>query len=148
MNEIDNLTDQEKSVMLARVSGWEVSKLGQIFPKKFPGSDIAIYSEDSLYNPRHMALAWHVAEWAWDFPPTLTVKQGQNNKSVQHVFRVFWATKMRPIKNRKCQRLWLDKILELAIQLIFLEDKISYLLMVNQYYTDVPCYFFLKQKET
>ncbi len=108
MNDIDSLTDHEKSKLLAKLIGWEVSDLGQIFPEEFPGSDVAIHSEDSLFNPRHMALAWQCLNYfeALDMSaPSLN-----------------WRLFEYPLRTLACespavaQRLWLDKILSLAIE--------------------------------
>lgn len=46
--------------------GWEVRQLGgQVFvPQYSKGLDVAIHPYDTLYNPRHFALAWKLVEWA------------------------------------------------------------------------------------
>jgi hypothetical protein len=89
MTDLTKLSDEEKSVILARLCG-----AGGVAP-------IAL----NLYDPANMALAWRVLSWA------------QENKLCS-LHTLIWthnclSASMPPAV---AQRGWLDKVLELAIE--------------------------------
>ncbi len=128
------MNDQEKSVLLARAMGWwfdygfaDEGKLPMVYSPDFglicvgQNTFRENYMPD-LYLPENMALAWRVAEWAWENLPTDEV--GHRTKkynvyvetSLRSMFRAFWLRTIKPDLGNTAQRLWLDKILELAIE--------------------------------
>lgn len=118
---IDNLTDQEKSVMLARAMGlseprylsssqvWIIENNNRpnlsvyVSPKKF-----------DLYDPANMALAWWVLNWAY----------AQKHWYKKHLglmgdvlYDKFWSDDtFFELSPTDAQRLWIDQILSLAIE--------------------------------
>jgi|GEM_PF-6697253 len=60
----EKLTDQQKSVMLARAMGWEVQEIVGLDADIFAPPDIWVIA-GSLYYPANMALAWLVLNWAY-----------------------------------------------------------------------------------
>jgi hypothetical protein len=109
MMDISNLTDQEKSVLLAKAMGWPIEQglkvFGQIDWIIPPEGDMIA----TLYNPVNMALAWRVLNWA----------QEQQPEYVGQGFLDFWDVEyphLYEFSPAEAQRLWLDKILELAIE--------------------------------
>ncbi len=98
------MTSQQKSVLLARAMGWEVSPLGSIFPTEGDGH-IAIHPESSLYDPNEMALAWRCLRW---------VSQGYEDWRAE--FQEWFAsTAFELMGEEHAQRIWLDHVLKLAI---------------------------------
>lgn len=76
------------------------------------------FDAPNLYEPRNMLLAWWLAEWAWENLPEAPLVKKRNEKN----FKVFWAKYVRPIKGRNVQDLWLDKILELVLEVGMIES--------------------------
>lgn len=113
---IDGLSDQDKSVMLARAMGW---KIGHDKPVLFrvpeSNSDTFWGWFDNLYDVGLMALAWRVLNWAY-----------REDKIFSLAIDVYefgshfleWAPKTA----LEAQRLWLDKILEMAIEVGLVEQ--------------------------
>ena len=120
MNEIDDLKDHENSVLLAKAIGWKIVNSDRIEGLQFVYDidevqvhvtrDARFLPNDpfNLYAPAHMALAWRVLNWAEDLDmstPSLN-----------------WKLFEYPLRTLACespgdaQRLWLDKILALAIE--------------------------------
>ena len=100
------LTDQEKSVMLARAMGWTISPqdVGVLFRPDESERWIA-----NLYAPAHMALAWRVLNWV-----THSARIGAR-------FDIWFSRELHGLdflryKPADAQRAWLDKILQLAIE--------------------------------
>ena len=133
---IDKLTDQEKSVMLARAMGWEFSRQDcgegrwswvDENGEQISGSlhdDVVKVSDDPsslvapmLYSPARMALAWRVLNWALftapDWDTGHIIFDGLYDKPLRWV-----ATKLPA----DAQRAWLDKILSLAIEAGLIPD--------------------------
>ena len=103
---IEDMTDQEKSVMLARAMGWEVLPAGHIFPPEGPGH-VAIHPESSLYHVNEMALAWRVLNWVDEM----------EDKGLITTFNDWWHKYHWYAEPPEvAQREWLDKILSLAIE--------------------------------
>ncbi len=130
MNEIDDLKDHENSVLLAKAMGWQIRNSDRIEGLQFvyDADEVQVHvTRDArflpndpfnLYAPAHMALAWRVLNWA-----TIVLDFGLEN-NIQEWFEgevdILLTT---PAAN--AQRLWLDKILELAIEagLVELEEE-------------------------
>ena len=123
---IDKLSDQEKSVMLARAMGWE-SFIGEITKQVFvilPGDKFHRIGE--LYDPANMALAWRVLNWAsldsnvgipfakW-LMKVIAVQYTDNGDLdiIRHTPNWAYLFNLPPAD---AQRAWLDKILTLAIE--------------------------------
>ena len=109
------MNDQEKSVMLARAMEWTVTASltndrQYISPPNRPDSEDYI---TDLYDPANMALAWRVHLWA------------HYSAEVNHGYRYRnWCIRdTDTLFNENAQRLWLDKILELAIEAGLVEVK-------------------------
>ncbi len=127
MNEIDDLTDHEKSMLLAKVMELEtfVDDFGKTWIN-FPGTTKVA---TDLYLEIHIALAWRVLNWASeqghdidDYSYPYYFAQGveelfDTDVEIEHQI---WA---KPPAD--AQRLWLDKILELTIEagLVKLEEE-------------------------
>jgi len=93
------MSDTDKSVLLARARGW--SSIGDtIFTPKRPSG---LYSSfKNFYDPANMALAWDTHIWAiYDSPFGIEYLSWMLHKSF--------------LAKKDAQHLWLDKILELAI---------------------------------
>ena len=94
---LDEMTDEEKSVLLARA----------MKESMFPGKYLSVMSPEfkpiNLYDPANMALAWRVLNWAFESLPV----QGEFFYAVST-----WVQQPPAI----AQRQWLDKILTLAIK--------------------------------
>jgi len=138
--DISKLTDEEKSVMLARVMGQQMSlrKIGADGYNQWSYIGILVnqahklhsrldqdaafeHATPNLYDSAYMSLAWMVAVWAWRNLPVEPIQKGHNKTTIRQIFRVFWATKIRPT-SIDAQRLWLDKILKLACEAELVED--------------------------
>ena len=119
----DELSDQEKSVMLAKLWGWEMEyeppKYRNDYGTAFLMSNgkplhavqfrypAAYPSIPNLYDPVNMSLAWLGLNWA-----------DTNLKGYDALDLYFWWDKgsLLSLPPEKAQRAWLDKILELAIE--------------------------------
>ena len=124
------MNKQEKSVLLAEMMGWNVSgKIIDQFDKWFvivqeQGDDWEL-SENvehpfNLYDPANMALAWRVLNWAWGIPdddPAL-VNLELHDWHEQIAWTVTYDS-----SPADAQRLWLDRILELAIEAGVIEEE-------------------------
>lgn len=123
---MDKMTDEEKSVLLARLMGW-IHPAGDGF---LPGiwmiktphpnwtnnywkAKPTILPGFNLYDEKYMALAWRILNWAFDtFSFTregATVFVGGEGS----LFR---------IPPSEAQRKWLDDILSIAIEAGILQD--------------------------
>lgn len=92
--------------------GWEVTKTEQIFLPDYPGSDVAIHPKDSLYNPRHMALAWRVLNWGMTYP---MLDDDKYQFVAKLNFSISWGDVFKSPPG-EAQAIWLDKLLEAAIE--------------------------------
>lgn len=113
---IENLSEREKSAMLARMMGWEFveSPDGR---RRFCDSDLTegrggLFFQDNLYDPTNMALAWRVLNWWRDI----------NRQKIPHddtwMQWLGWLLQnsLWMFDYDKAQAAWLDKILSLAIE--------------------------------
>lgn len=122
---LNDMTDNQKSVMLAKLMGWKVANIplkeaykrvivdangndlgltpvgGGVKPVEVEISSLKI----NLYEPRHMALAWRVLNWA-------KANYTKLHMSVTKEHSIAWIFAYEP----DGQRIALDKILELAIE--------------------------------
>ena len=102
---LNNLTDQEKSVILARATGWFINPVDDNEWVYHLPDGTTWRTADDLYHDGNMALAWRVHLWALK----------QRNRSYWnycangHRGAYVW-------EYADAQRLWLDKILALAIE--------------------------------
>jgi len=104
---LNNLNDQEKSAMLAKAMGWKVTAL----PVGHDDLFIIVPNEydrniRSFYSPANMSLAWKVLNWATEY-------ERKNNEELVMWWMDVLLCNYPPAD---AQRLWLDKILELAIE--------------------------------
>lgn len=128
---MSELSDEQKSVMLAKAMGWREAPTGRGFRPEIEDADgRQVYplneAWDSiwpdLYLPEHMSLAWRVLNWAtsndsqiyfrlvdWLYDSAESIPDGYKTGGANW-FRLF----MR--QPDEAQRAWLDKILELAIE--------------------------------
>jgi len=107
--QVDEMSDREKSVMLAKAMGWAVGKFSGHTPLFGLPSDYGVGVidwYDDFYDPANMALAWRVLNWA-----TTRMKTPELYK-----FLHWHIHSLAMIGPADAQRLWLDKVLELAIE--------------------------------
>ena len=111
---IDKLSDQEKSDLLFRLTGWVETTL--YFSEEeatVPGwgnyETMEVIERLDLYNPLHMALAWRVLNWAIGDPSF--------GHDVDHwLWNDGLGYDLPNLPPADAQRQWLDKILTLAIE--------------------------------
>ena len=123
------MDDQEKSVLLVKAMKWTLSNVikdasGKLFLLIQPKGDdwewvVDIDAPLNLYDPANMALAWRVLNWASELDTEI------DDYSYPYVIseaadclfeRELEDVKMWCLPPADAQRLWLDKILELAIE--------------------------------
>ena len=123
MKNLSELSDEQKSVMLARLCGWKYKKRG-ILGNSWWAEDDLIYDECydqsearllDLYDTKNMSLAWRVLNWAMD--SNLSAREKADIMALFYVDKPF-ALEMSPAE---AQCAWLDKILSLAIEAGMLE---------------------------
>lgn len=111
----DELSDQEKSVMLARAMGWEVYPMYEGSPMMLfnaPGDEV---NHSNLYLSENMALAWRVLNWGLVVKPTDPVGSIHSPDRIHNKLEDWLRTTFlwgRP----DAQKQWLDQVLELAIE--------------------------------
>ena len=122
---IDELTDQEKSALLARAMGFKTQPSYQgskVLSFQFPGSEVG---HTNLYLVANMALAWRVLNWASNQLKKETAIPGHITYTWAGRLHSFWGASywvdagklfLYSMEPADAQRLWLDKILELAIK--------------------------------
>ena len=134
---IDDLNDQEKSVMLARCMGWKKLKPGKALVDWYAtgGLDISALAEQAFnpgtkywydetgairrdgvpnyYETDNMPLAWRVLNWA-------SIEFSDNTDIETYIWREWegwWDNAdLKDESPAYAQRAWLDKILSLAIE--------------------------------
>jgi hypothetical protein len=139
MSDISGLSDQEKSVMLARAMGWEFSRhecgegrwsWGDENGYQIGGSlhdDVVKVADDSalsvapmLYSPARMALAWRVLNWISGADSDKEIDEGSlSNVHAWLRFHRWWTERDNFLVQESpadAQRAWLDKILSLCIE--------------------------------
>lgn len=128
MMDITDLTDQQKSVMLAKAMGkYENVPLLQVVDALVDGvrkhywlhngvvEEIPnLYEVDENGDPLYMPLAWRVLNWGiehpWNNVPGYTIT---GNVAILRLFENARMIKMSPAD---AGRRWLDKILELSLE--------------------------------
>ena len=129
---INEMTPEEKSVMLARLCGWGVrqNKPVDYYQTSLVDSSgnviinsVFMYHEISLskivpnlYAPKNMALAWRVLNWAFE---TFEFTQDANF-SLSEIAGEHSVFRSPP---ELAQRRWLDKILSLAVEAGMVEER-------------------------
>ncbi len=126
--DVSNLTDQTKSVLLAKALAWSD-------PVYLTGPQLWVVYEHSgeihsspyrfnLYAPATMALAWRVLNWAVYKPSLNTPQFDENGFEVESLRFGFFRYEIWG-EMPDAQRRWLDKILTLAIEagLVELEEE-------------------------
>jgi hypothetical protein len=106
---IDGLSDQEKSVILAKAMEWnlkthEVAIGGYLFRP-----DDSERWTNNLYDPANMALAWRVLNWGISDP-------GFGHEVDAWLWDEGLGYDIPNLPPTDAQRFWLDKILTLAIE--------------------------------
>ena len=102
--DINKLSDEEKSVLLAKARGWTVHEAFGGQADIFAPPDQWVERGD-LYNPLNMALAWDIHLWLIGFDDELITWE-----------YIAWWNDETPWLKSDFQRLLLDKILTLAIE--------------------------------
>jgi hypothetical protein len=134
MMNIDEMTDQEKSVLLARAVGWEFSRHecgeprwswvdenGQQISGSIHDRVVQVSDDRSslvspmLYSPQRMALAWRVLNWAVSDP-------GFGWEVDGWLWNDGLGYDLPNLEPADAQRQWLDKVLELAIEAGLIPD--------------------------
>lgn len=109
--DISTLTDSEKTLMLAKVMGWRVCLGGEHIPIDIDeNKTLYLRPGNTLYTISNMFLAWLVLSWAHENLET------RYADGVGH-FIEFW------LPPEQAQRVWLDKVLELALDAGLVEVK-------------------------
>ena len=103
---IDELSDQEKTVMLARLCGWDIKSDGG---RTWVTCQDEAYSTTNLYQPIFMLLAWRVLNWAIENLPKFM-------RTIEENFLCIGVLPYFGITPENAQRAWLDRILSLAIE--------------------------------
>ena len=110
---LDNLSDEQKSVMLAKAMGWEKDTYHRVWVDN-TAEEVHRTSSFNLYDPANMALAWRVLNWCHEEMYSnqwLEFSNWWNGYYSTPDSLHFWG-----LSPADAQRLWLDKILELAIE--------------------------------
>ena len=103
---IDELSDQEKTVMLARLCRWAIKNDGG---RTWVTCQDEAYSTTNLYQPIFMMLAWRVLNHVWSY------QHLSENQIVTWSYAIGYAID-GSIPPADAQRTWLDMILSLAIE--------------------------------
>ena len=119
---VGDMNDQEKSVIIAKAMGWVEHEHGEapIYEARWQSPDKPgswWLSPPNLYNPINMALAWRVHLWMLE--QELGKRESPYAVSPKPYTR--WWNLGSPWGYAAAQRLWLDKILELAIGAVIVE---------------------------
>ena len=128
---LDNLSDEKKSVLLAKAMGWKVTAL----PVGHDDLFIIVPNEydrniRSFYSPANMSLAWRVLNWAQQQECFDAGRHDLTGFTFNLTLIDSWIGRMIGQKNMgrldspslfdlppaDAQRLWLDKILFLVIE--------------------------------
>lgn len=122
---IENLSDREKSVILAKLCGWScieaiygvevIDATGLVVTSNFGTKDTGWM--DDLYHPGRMQLAWRVLNW-W----VNTKFETGLDYPVYTLFKWNHLPFVIGLPPAEAQRLWLDKILQLAIEAGMVEE--------------------------
>ena len=131
---ISKMTDQEKSLALAKLCGWvkqegiawafHPSGLGNYYSHL---ATLLNYKPEhitpNLYDPANMALAWLVLNWAMEQTEPMVIR---TSRWAPEPFPVdfgsevdYWLSEKVDIARKppaEAQRAWLDEIVELAIE--------------------------------
>jgi hypothetical protein len=102
---VSEMSDQDKSVMLTELTGWGYAKTTFSLVGEMAGEGYM-----NLYRPGNMALAWLVLNWA--------EKTAQDNIEAKfyQLWMAFMPEELFELPPADAQRLWLDKVLALAIE--------------------------------
>lgn len=115
MNDISKLTPQQKSVMLARLCGWQWVNRLDMHQMIVDANGIMLcgggFHTLNLYESHNMALAWRVLNWG--AKKLYTVDEWANDIVFTTDTSAYNLWDLPPAD---AQRLWLDKVLELAIE--------------------------------
>lgn len=106
---INEMSEQEKSIKLAKLCGWEISEVDEQMRVWIKAEDCP-YSIKNLYKEEVMFLAWRVLNWANENQCILDY--WQETTCFEHEMFVGWF-ELTPIN---AQKRWLDKILKIAIE--------------------------------
>lgn len=125
----EGMNDNEKSVMLAKLCGWirpagdcykpglwiiEVPSLPMWSIAHFWKTEPLDLPDFDFYHPANMELAWRVLDWGLKVKPTDPTGSIHEPSRFHNKLRAWMP--MYLWGNPKAQRLWLDKILSLAIE--------------------------------
>ena len=103
---IDELSDEQKTIMLARLCGWNTVQYGS---KTWVTCQDEPFSTTNLYQPIFMLLAWRVLNWAIENLPKFM-------RIIEENFLLIGVLPYFIIPPAEAQRAWLDRILSLAIE--------------------------------
>lgn len=120
---LTELSDQEKSVALAKAMGQKPEK---ILYKDYDDTSVtgaywdgmSYRAHPNLYDPANMAMAWRCHLWAIDVDGPWAFAVAAGDFSYED-----WLYRFGIWSQTDAQRLWLDKILELAIEAGLIEEE-------------------------
>lgn len=131
---IDKMSDEQKSVMLAKLCGWSFFEHMQYYyyllvdaydnelaylPDYYNEFENDGNGRPNLYDPANMSLAWKCIEWVTAPPKTLKMSEAALNTK----FGYWWqGNAMWAETAADAQRAWLDKILSLAVEAGMVEE--------------------------
>ena len=110
-----NDMSEEKSVLLAKATGvdWRIIPISDFDSIYEDSAEVVILDSNdilvghgTLYDPANMALAWRVHLWMGKNDPLPCTPKGY----------IYWWNNLGIVREADAQRLWLDKILSLAIE--------------------------------
>ena len=116
---MNELTDQEKSVLLAKAMGadWRYFHNDEIDEWLILDSENVVIGYGNLYDPANMALAWRVHLW--------TLKQELGKRESPYAVSpkpyTRWWNLGSPWGYADAQRKWLDRIFDLCVEAKLIE---------------------------
>ena len=122
---MSDLTDQQKSVLLAKAMGWEYyigqhDKRLHIQYRSDDPTKRLLPQNGELYDPANMHLAWRVLNWACfneGISRYLDYNSNPHSDYPLHILMAYMDEHEIVIKPPAyAQRLWLDKIFKLAVE--------------------------------
>lgn len=116
---IEGLTTQEKSVILAKLTGRYIPKdpPPHIFSAYswYFDDGIAPHGEPDLYDTKHMALAWRVLSWASDTAAGDLLDLDTSSRWISAIDYLL-MDRWRNSTAAEIQADWLDRVLKLATE--------------------------------
>ncbi len=114
---IEELSDEQKTVMLARLCGWKTAQHGN---KTWVTCQDEPFSTTNLYQPIFMLLAWRALNWAG---ANFNNARPGDWRGAMYGSRHSSISEWVGLSPADAQRAWLDRILSLAIEAGMVADE-------------------------